>query len=233
MESSPTRSVPVWDLPTRIFHWSLVVLVLINLVVEPRGSVLAYGVHVTAGYLIAGLIVFRLIWGVIGSPRARFRDFVTGWAGVRDHMRGLLRLEAPHNVGHNPMGGWMVMLLLATLSTLVVTGLLATARRVAGPLAYLVPASMGRLLAEVHEFLGNMLIALIAMHIAGVLLDMMLGSGNLVRAMFTGRKMLDARRALQEGALASAWPAALLGAALAAAIAWALMRTNFASLGLS
>jgi cytochrome b len=226
------RFVPVWDLPTRVFHWSLVVLVLTNLAVEPRGSVLAYRVHVTAGYLIAALIVFRLVWGVIGSKRARFADFVAGWATVRTYARRLVRLDPPHSVGHNPLGGWMIVVLLGTLGALILTGLVATARRVAGPLAYLVPTSIGRLIAEVHEFLGNALIALIAIHIAGVILDMMLGGGNLVRAMFTGRKRLDAQRAAAEPALASPWPAALMTAALAAAIAWALMRTNFTSMGL-
>lgn len=232
MTTGNARFVPVWDLPTRIFHWSLLVLVLINLVAEPRGSVLAYRVHVTAGYLIAALIVFRLLWGMIGSKRARFADFVAGWATVRAYARRLVQLDPPHSVGHNPLGGWMIVVLLGTLSALILTGLVATARRVAGPLAYLVPTSMGRLLAEVHEFLGNALIALIAIHIAGVILDMMLGAGNLVRAMFTGRKRLDAQRAADEPALVSLWPAALMTAALAAAVAWALMHTNFASMGL-
>jgi cytochrome b len=227
-----TRRVPVWDLPTRLFHWVLIVLVLINLVVEPRDSVLAYQVHVTAGYLVAALILFRLAWGLIGSPRARFSDFVIGWAGVRDYAGRLLRLQPPHPVGHNPLGGWMIVALLAILSTLVMTGLVATARRVAGPLAYLVPSALGRMLAEAHEFLGNMLIALIAIHIAGVVLDMALGGGNLVGAMLTGRKALDHARAAQEPPLASPWPAALMGAALAVAIAWALMKTNFTSMGL-
>jgi cytochrome b len=232
MPPSNTRRVPVWDFPTRFFHWALVVLVLINLVVEPRGSVLAYKVHVIAGYLVAALILFRLAWGVVGSPRARFSDFVTGWVGVRDYARRLLRLDPPHSVGHNPLGGWMIVGLLATLSVLVLTGLVATARRVAGPLAYWVPSALGRVLAEAHEFLGNMLIALIAIHVAGIVLDMALGGGNLVGAMLTGRKTLDPDRAAQEPPLASLWPAALLGAALALAIAWAVMKTNFASMGL-
>ncbi len=122
MPPSNTQSVPVWDLPTRLFHWSLVVLVLINLVVEPRDSVLAYRVHVTAGYLIAALVVFRLVWGVIGSPRARFTDFVTGWATVRTYARRLVQLDPPHSVGHNPLGGWMIVALLSTLTALVLTG---------------------------------------------------------------------------------------------------------------
>lgn len=232
MADDTPRKVPVWDVPTRAFHWSLVVLVLVNLVVEPRGSVLAYRVHVTAGYVIAALIVFRLAWGVIGSPHSRFADFVTGWASVRAYGRRLIRLGPPHFVGHNPLGGWMIILLLATLTALASTGLVATTRRVAGPLAFLVPLSIGRAVAEIHEFLGNVLIALIAIHIAGVIVDMFLQSADVLRAMITGRKTLYEYYARQEGALANPWPAALIAAALAAAIAWALMRTNFTSMGL-
>src|SRR5689334_13371833 len=95
---TPDRETPVWDLPTRIFHWTLVLLVSTNLFLfGPTGGI-ATIIHMTAGYLILGLLLFRLAWGFLGSPRSRFADFVQPWGSVKAYLEGLLRFSPPRFV---------------------------------------------------------------------------------------------------------------------------------------
>src|SRR6185369_8956999 len=102
--------------------------------------------------------------------RSRFGDFVRGWPAVSVYMGRLRRLDPPHSVGHNPLGGWMILLLLATLGVMVATGLCASGRNGAGPLAPLLPVAWTAVLGEVHQVVSNVLIALIVAHVAGVAL---------------------------------------------------------------
>jgi cytochrome b len=90
---------------------------------HPRGF--TFLIHVGCGYAVTLLLAFRFVWGLIGGEHARFRSFVHGWSSVRAYGRGLLRLDPPRTAGHNPVGGWMIMTMLTTLSAIVVTGLLA------------------------------------------------------------------------------------------------------------
>ena len=113
------RTIAVWDLPTRLFKRSLVVFVSLAFLVSsshPFGSL--FLVHVACGYAVTLLLLFRLAWGFIGGEHARFRSFVHGWRSVRAYGQGLLHLKPPRIVGHNPVGGWMIMTLLITLSTI-------------------------------------------------------------------------------------------------------------------
>jgi cytochrome b len=127
------RDTAIWDIPTRLFHWSLVILVGSNLfLVGPRGGWETM-VHFISGFAIAGLLLFRLIWGFIGSPRSRFADFLKSWRTVKAYAARLARLDPPHSIGHNPLGGWMIGVMLATLLGMVGTGLFAASRRAAGP----------------------------------------------------------------------------------------------------
>src|ERR1700688_4104574 len=126
--SSSDRETMIWDLPTRIFHWMLAVLVGTNLfLISPRSEFQTL-VHFIAGYAIAGLILFRLAWGFVGSPRSRFADFLHGWPVVKRYSWRLLRLDPPHSIGHNPLGGWMIAVLIATASGMIATGLFAAGR---------------------------------------------------------------------------------------------------------
>ncbi len=205
------RETVVWDVATRVFHWSLVTLVAINLFfISPEGGV-ANVIHFVAGFAIAGLLVFRLAWGFIGSPRSRFADFVRRWPTVRDYVARLRRLAPPHSVGHNPLGGWMIIVLLSTLSVMVLTGLFAASRHAAGPLAHLLPAALAGTVGAIHSLFANILILLIVAHVAGVVVDWLLTRDNLVRAMFTGRKKLAPDEAAAEPKVAPAWRAAVIG----------------------
>ncbi|MFO1056421.1 MAG: cytochrome b/b6 domain-containing protein [Dongiaceae bacterium] len=227
MKNHPAAATPVWDLPTRIFHWSLVVLVGLNLfLVEPRGGT-ATVIHMVAGYLIAGLLLFRLAWGVIGSPRSRFADFVRGWPAVRDYLGRLRRLSPPHSVGHNPLGGWMIVILLAALVVMVATGLTGSGRAAMGPLAPLLPVGVTATMGELHELVGNLLIGLIAIHILGVIAEWLMTGQKLVSAMVHGRKHLSHELAALERPLAHLARAVLVGIVALAFVLWLVATSDF------
>lgn len=222
-----SRSVAVWDLPTRLFHWSLVLLVSINLfLISPRGGT-ATVIHFVAGYAIAGLLLFRLLWGFVGSPHSRFADFLRPWSVVRPYVERLARLSPPHSVGHNPLGGWMIAAMLATLIGMVVTGLFAAGRRAAGPFAALIPSTASHLVGELHQLIANLMIGLVILHLAGILGDWLLTRDNLIKSMITGRKSLGAAAAAAEGNLAPGGRAVIVGLIALILTALLIVLTNF------
>ncbi|WP_315983331.1 cytochrome b/b6 domain-containing protein [Aliamphritea spongicola] len=133
--------------------------------------------------------------GLIGSRYARFSNFVTSYAELKAYLKSLLSLRVKHYTGHNPAGGWMVVLLLVTLTLLSVSGLLLAAAEGEGPLASWYVAGhwlMSESVMEpLHEFAANFMISLIVIHIAGVLFSSVLHKENLIRAMITGNKNTD------------------------------------------
>jgi len=184
--STPTateRPVKVWDFPTRIFHWSLAVLIAVAWVSsETDGNV--FWIHVYSGTLLIGFIAFRVVWGVIGSRHALFSDFVHGPEQVTDYAKRLFAFRPPHMLGHNPLGGWMVMALLGVILLVVLTGMMSSEDGYVGPLAHI----GGGVLGEAHEGLANVLLALIFAHVVGVLVHGLISRENLPRAMVTGKK---------------------------------------------
>lgn len=211
--------MPVWDLPTRIVHWALAASVAINLfLLEPEDGI-TFTIHADVGYAVAALVAFRVLWGFAGSRYARFADFVRPWPAVRAQLRRLARRDATHAVGHNPLGGWMIVLMLVVLAAVVVSGLAAGNRAGEGPLNAL---AGGGGLGDIHEVLSNLMIALIALHLVGVVAESLLTGENLARAMVTGRKAgvgeaasiagvrIGRRAAVLGGAVAAAWVAAMV-----------------------
>jgi cytochrome b len=186
---SSDSELVVWDPLVRVFHWSLVASFTVAYL-SGEGEVL--GLHAWAGYIIGALILFRLLWGLVGPRHARFADFVFTPATVLAYGRDLLRGKAQRYLGHNPLGGAMVIALLVMLSLATVTGLaLYGATEAAGPLARMMRGTrhgFGEALEEVHEFFSNLTLILVALHIGGVLVSSLLHRENLVRAMITGRK---------------------------------------------
>ena len=227
MSKQEGRDVVVWDVATRLFHWSLVGLVATNLFfIGPRGGTSTI-VHFIVGYAVVGLVFFRLIWGFLGSPRSRFADFLHPWPVVKAYVDRLRRLNPPHSIGHNPLGGWMIAALLATLATMVVTGPFAAGRRASGPLAHLLSQGGAHLAGSIHVLVSDLLIGLIVVHVAGVGIDWLLTGDNLVKAMLTGRKRLAPAAASAEKPVAPVWRALLTGL-LALAVSLSLsMATNF------
>jgi len=229
MTASPRIATPVWDLPTRLFHWSLVLLVGTNLfLIEPSGGFNTV-IHLVAGYLVFGLLVFRLAWGFIGSPRSRFGDFVHRWPVVGGYLGRLLRFDPPHSVGHNPVGGWMIVALLAILGTMIATGLVATGGHAAGPLAHFLPVAWTALAGDVHQLVSNLLIGLIVVHVAGVAAEWWLTGDNLVRSMWNGRKALAADLAARERPVAPARRAILVGLVAAVLVGGLVAATDFSA----
>lgn len=215
------HEVPVWDLPTRVFHWGLVLLFAAGQITGGEEGVL-WPLHRWGGYLIAVLLVFRLLWGFVGSPRTRFADFVHGRQRVKGYLRRLLALDPPRHIGHNPLGGWMVLLLLVSLALLVAAGLFAASRDLSGPLASLIPAGTAHLIGDLHGLLANLLLFLVAVHVVGVLFDWLLTGDNLVRAMVTGRKRLNDAEAGVEQPLAPAWRGAVV-CSISALVVWLIV----------
>ncbi len=180
--------IRVWDPLVRVFHWLLVAGFFIAYLSGDEWMTL----HVYAGYLVAGLVAFRLLWGVVGTRYARFTDFVKPPREVVAYLRDMLRGRERRYIGHNPAGGLMIVALLLSLIGISLTGLaLYGAHDEAGPLAGLMAGSgefWEEALEEVHEFLANLTLLLVAVHVAGVIFESLRHGENLVRAMLTGRK---------------------------------------------
>jgi cytochrome b len=208
----------VWDAPTRLFHWIIVALVITAWATAEADSEFAFQIHLAAGYGVLAALIFRVIWGFSGNRYTLFRNFVRPWTVVRDYVRKLAQLRPPHSTGHNPLGGWMVILLLATLAALVATGLFSAERNGtdAGPLSHFVSAATAQDLKGLHEGLFNVLLALVAVHIAGVVTDIVLTRDNLVWAMITGFKSVAPEAARADG---SGTPVPSLRAVIAVAVA--------------
>jgi cytochrome b len=186
-----TTPVKVWDLPVRLFHWTLVTCFIVAFITED--DVLA--LHVIAGYIIAGLLVFRVIWGFIGTRYARFSDFVKSRAEVMDYLKQVFRFRAPNYIGHNPAGGAMVIALLISLIITSLTGLAVYgAEEASGPLVGMMsslPQFMGKAFKELHEFFANFTLLLVVIHVTGVIVTSFQHRENLVKAMINGYKRGD------------------------------------------
>lgn len=186
MSNQSVREIKVWDIAVRLFHWSLATLFVLAYVSGEEWE----GVHVFAGYVIGVLIVFRVLWGFIGTRHARFTDFVRSPATVREYLRQMLHFRTPRYVGHNPAGGAMVIALLTALAITVITGIaLHGAQDFAGPLAGVLRGEFATdLLEGLHELAANLSVFLIVLHVAGVIFSSFEHGENLIRAMITGRK---------------------------------------------
>lgn len=172
--SRPGTSVPVWDPLVRAFHWSLVAAFV---VAWASGDELAR-LHEFAGYTIAGLLVVRLVWGVVGTRHARFTDFLYRPSTVLRHLADTIRFRSRRYLGHNPAGGAMAVALVLMLAVTSGTGIAMSQGGAAG----------GEWLEELHELAANMTLLLVGLHLAGVFVASVEHRENLVRAMITGRK---------------------------------------------
>jgi len=186
MNNKPYR---VWDLPTRLFHWSLVLLVAVSIYTGENGGFKEMDYHMLSGYTILALILFRVIWGFAGSKHARFSDFVRPSAVVA-YSRSLFAKENPEQKqpGHNPLGGLSVIAILLVLLVQAGTGLFANDDIfLEGPLTHLVEDEMSDDLTTVHHFASKVLYVLIFLHLAAILFYQLVRKESLLPAMITGR----------------------------------------------
>jgi cytochrome b len=178
-------TVTAWDPLVRVFHWSLVLFFLLAFATEDDWM----NLHVWAGYAIAMLIGFRLLWGIIGTRNARFLTFVKSPQIVMRHLRSMFSLKASHYLGHNPVAAVMVIALLASISLVAFSGMVLIAVEGQGPLAdTLFAGANGKVVEEIHEFFANFTLLLVFVHVGGVVISSLLEGENLVKAMITGRK---------------------------------------------
>ncbi len=187
---APCRPVQVWDAPVRLFHWLAVVLVAAAYVTLKLNWI---DWHVRVGEALLALVIARLLWGCWGSETARFRSFVASPAAALRHVRRLLRREPDVQVGHNPAGGWMVLLLLALLLVETLSGLYVY-NDIAdqGPLSEVVPAWLANAIAALHALGWDALLAAVALHVLAIGWYAVLKGQQLLGPMLTGCKRLPA-----------------------------------------
>jgi len=167
-------TVKVWDPLVRVFHWSLVVSFATAWISADEWDDL----HEWAGYAAAALIVFRLVWGLVGTPYSRFTQFVRSPGIVAAYLNDMLKRREHRYLGHNPAGGAMIVVLMVAMLALSLTGWMYTTETFWGV----------EWVEETHEFLANLMLVLVGLHIVGVVVESLRHGENLVRAMWTGRK---------------------------------------------
>ena len=181
-------TVAVWDWPVRITHGLLIVLFGLQWWSGQTGKL---DLHTKFGMMFVGVLAFRILWGLFGSSTARFAGFVRGPRAVWTYATGLSKpAEGAAMIGHNPMGGWSIVAMLALLTAQVGFGLFAvdTDGLESGPLAYKLSFDQGRWAAHAHGFVFNLLLALTALHVAAAAFYLVQRRENLVGPMITGRR---------------------------------------------
>lgn len=205
-----SNEIRVWDPLIRIFHWGLVLAFTVAYLSGEDES----NLHIYSGYAVLGLISFRLLWGIVGSRYARFSDFVRSPGVVIQYLKDMVARKPKHYTGHNPAGGWMVIVMLLCLFVVTVSGLKIYAiEEGLGPLAGDTPAlvvvsaayadddsdeqaenghgkdeAAEEFWEEIHEVSSNFMLLLIFLHVTGVIVSSRRHKENLVKAMITGNK---------------------------------------------
>lgn len=214
-----SRPIVVWDLPTRLFHWMLVALIALQFASGEFGW-LSMEWHFLLGYATLALVLFRALWGFLGSQTSRFSDFVRGPGAMFGYVADFARGRRGHRAGHNPIGGWSVLAMLACVALQAVTGLFTSDDVLdEGPLAGRVSAAGVALMSRIHAANRYVLVVLIALHIAAVALHFVLRSHNLLAPMVTGRARHAEPRELR---FVPPWRAVVL-LALSMAAVWGLV----------
>ena len=221
-QSQTLQIITVWDLPTRLFHWTLAALMIAQWLTAEFGSAMDW--HVWGGYAVLALVLFRLIWGFVGSDTVRFRDFVRGPGAALGYVKALLRGETPLYLGHNPMGGWSIVAMLVLLLVQAATGLFANDDIMTeGPLYAWVSKGTSDWLTTIHKFNFNLLLLVIAVHISAVLFYLFVKRENLIHPMLSGRKHLPPDMVRETPRIVGSW-LGLVVLAVAVAAVWLLVR---------
>lgn len=206
--------IMVWDLPTRLFHWLLVLLVVVSFVtVQIGGNDMQY--HELTGFTILVLLLFRIVWGVVGGKASRFVSFVRGPAAVMAYARGLFRGETEPHLGHNPLGGWSILAMLAALLVQAGTGLFANDDIITeGPLYSWVSKATSYGLTQFHRFNASLITALVLLHLSAVFYYLFFKHENLIKPMISGKKDWSSDTASAPGSLKLALAILLVAAGI-------------------
>jgi cytochrome b len=227
MNDQARATFRVWDLPTRLFHWSLLLLVAASVATGEFDSLLGADTlewHRRSGLAILALLLFRLAWGFAGGTHARFASFLRGPRAVLGYAKGLFAgAPGAHYAGHNPLGGWSVVAMLAAISVQAGTGLFLVQEDYAfeGPLARHVSRAVSDALNGIHQANAWILAALVALHVSAIAYYAVAKRQDLVGAMVTGRKRVPPGGEGEETRGGGAVAAVAIAIAAAAAV-WAL-----------
>jgi cytochrome b len=186
---SSTTKVRIWDAPIRLYHWALVLLIGGSWITQWKGWM---NLHFLFGETILALLLFRLIWGLVGSDSARFRTFLKSPAAVLRYLSKLHRRGPDTELGHNAAGGWMVLVLLGLLLLQVGTGLFANDddSLTEGPLRHIVSKGASDFLSRMHGFAFTAIEIAVILHVAAIVVYLVLKGHNLIRPMITGTKRI-------------------------------------------
>jgi cytochrome b len=210
------RPMKVWDLPVRLFHWAIVVLIFFAWGTQEFNHM---DWHVRIGYTILTLLLFRVVWGFVGSDTARFARFLRSPAAALRHLAHLRRREPDREIGHNAAGGWMVLVILALIGVQAGTGLFANDdANTEGPLMHLVDKDQSNWLSHIHSVNFKLIEGVTVLHVLAIILYAVLKRQNLVRPMLTGTKLMPVDIAAPR-LVAPAWALVVLVAA-AGVVAW-------------
>ena len=190
------KKVRVWDVPVRLFHWTLVIL-LATSYFSGRAGGDWMKLHFWSGYTILTLLLFRIAWGFVGSTTARFSHFVKGPAAWFVYLKNLATGQRTYDVGHNPVGGIMVVVLIFAVLAQAAAGLFSADTdlgTVNGPLANAIADKWVDRLTAFHKSWVNVILCLVALHVLAAIIYLVWKRQNLIGAMFTGHKPLRSRR---------------------------------------
>ena len=225
--TNETRPVRVWDLPTRLFHWTLAVSIVASVVTAQIGGG-AMVWHFRLGYLAFGLVVFRLLWGLVGGRWSRFASFVYAPGTVLRYLRGDVRAGEHLDVGHNPLGAMSVFALLGFIAVQVGTGLVADDEIASvGPLNRFVATATGLAATGWHKEWGsNVIIALAVLHVAAIVYYRVRKKTDLIGPMLSGDKALAADVPPSADGAAQRGLALVLALVSGALVAWVVSLGN-------
>jgi cytochrome b len=213
--SAPAK-VRVWDVPVRLFHWVLLALLGFSWWSgEQGGHWMEY--HGWSGYAILTLVLFRIVWGFVGSEPARFVHFVRSPRFSYAYFRSVLHRQPKAYLGHNPLGGWMILSLLLVLLVQTLTGLFGNDDNdFEAPLAHWIRHSTSSLITALHAYNFDLLLGLAGLHVAAVLTHQLLRRDDMIKAMFTGVKA--GVPGATAGRMVSTWRALVLLGLMAALV---------------
>ena len=216
---SDQRCYTLWDLPVRLFHWLLLAAIVTAAV---SANLDAMTLHVWAGQAVLGLVLFRLLWGILGTRTARFASFVRSPAAVLAYARNLPAQTKVLHLEHNPMGGLSVLALIALTLIQAGTGLFADDDVLTqGPLAHLLSSSTREWITSWHELNFNLLLGMIVLHVLVIALYLRVGGQNLVRPMVTGKACAAEGRMVEgEDNTATPWMRFALSVGVAVGVVW-------------
>lgn len=192
--AKPTETVRLWDPALRLFHWALAFAVILGWGLGKFGPDIMT-LHFYCGYAVAGLLVFRIVWGLVGPRAARFASFLYGPKTTLDYLKHLPEKQPSHWPGHNPLGALSVFAILGILAAQVATGLVSDPDDYinVGPLAKYVSSAVSRKANAWHEIISFGVLALVLLHIGAILFYKRWKGEDLIRPMITGRKTVRRR----------------------------------------